>query len=168
MIDKKGKLFGKLNIIDLLVIIVILAIVAVVGYKVLENKNTTSSPAPVTTITYTVLCEGINPEIYENVLEWLPNDQLMASGELLPAYVTDVTAVPHQDIAELNTTNGVLLLPLDGDLLDLTFTITATVSSPIINEVGTQEVRIGKTHIVKTQHFELATGTILSCEWTTT
>ncbi len=168
MIDKKGKLFGKLNIIDLLVIIVILAIVAVVGYKVVENKNATSSPTPVTTVTYTVLCEGINPEIYESILEWLPNDQLMASGELLPGYVTDVTAVPRDDTTQIVTTAGVLLLPQNEDLLDLTFTITCTVASPIINEVGTQEVRIGKSHIVKTQHIELINGTILSCEWTTT
>ena len=39
----------------------------------------------------------------------------------------------------------------------------------VTNEVGTQEVRIGKTHIVKTVHFELTNGTITTCEaepWT--
>ena len=35
----------------------------------------------------------------------------------------------------------------------------------ITTEIGTQEVRIGKTHIVKTDKFELANGTILSCVW---
>ena len=33
------------------------------------------------------------------------------------------------------------------------------------NEVGTQEVRIGKQHTVKTVYFELANGVTLTCEW---
>ena len=35
VVDEKGKLFGKLNIIDLLVIVLIIAVVVVVGVKVI-------------------------------------------------------------------------------------------------------------------------------------
>ena len=45
----------------------------------------------------------------------------------------------------------------------------ANVVNAVTNEVGTQEVRIGKTHIVKTVHFELSNGIITTCEaepWT--
>ena len=51
------------------------------------------------------------------------------------------------------------------DLLDLTFTIEVNVANRITNEVGTQEVRIGKTHIVKTADFDLEGGTVLTCQW---
>ena len=33
VVDEKGKIFGKLNIIDLLVILLLIAAVALVGYK---------------------------------------------------------------------------------------------------------------------------------------
>lgn len=39
MIDKNGKLFGKLNIIDLLIILVIVAAIAFLGVKVLGRDN---------------------------------------------------------------------------------------------------------------------------------
>ena len=38
-------------------------------------------------------------------------------------------------------------------------------ASDIKTELGSQEVRVGKTHIVKTTHFELNGGIVLTCEW---
>ena len=32
-------------------------------------------------------------------------------------------------------------------------------------KVGTQEVRVGKGHILKTTHFEFNYGVIQTCEW---
>ncbi len=40
IIDKKGKLFGKINIIDLLVILILVAAIAVVGVRFLAPKDT--------------------------------------------------------------------------------------------------------------------------------
>lgn len=37
MIDKKGKIFGKLNIIDLIAILLIVAVLALIGYKLLSE-----------------------------------------------------------------------------------------------------------------------------------
>ena len=51
------------------------------------------------------------------------------------------------------------------DTVDLTFTIEGSVSNNLKSEMGSQEVRVGKTHIVKTTHFELNNGVVLSCEW---
>lgn len=43
IIDEKGKLFGKINIIDLILILVVIAAVAIVGYKFLSPKVTNSA-----------------------------------------------------------------------------------------------------------------------------
>ncbi len=43
MIDKNGKLFGKINIIDLVVIIILVAAVAVVGVSKFRSDNISSS-----------------------------------------------------------------------------------------------------------------------------
>ena len=51
------------------------------------------------------------------------------------------------------------------DTLDVTFTVKGYVASDIKTELGSQEVRVGKTHIVKTTHFELNGGIVLTCEW---
>ena len=48
MIDEKGRLFGKLNIVDLLVILVVLVAVVVLGVKFLAallTLNSRSMPA---------------------------------------------------------------------------------------------------------------------------
>lgn len=165
MIDEKGRLFGKINIVDLLVIVVVIILAVVLGMKLFGAGGALAGPAKATKLTYTVRVDGVYPAVYEDILNWVPGDRLMASGELLNGQVLSVEAQPHQDTAALNTTNGVLILPLEGDLLDLTFTIEVYVTNLVTNEVGTQEVRIGKQHIVKTQHFELANGYIQTCEW---
>ena len=39
IIDKKGKLFGKLNIIDLIAIVLIVAVVVLLGAKLMGGQN---------------------------------------------------------------------------------------------------------------------------------
>lgn len=170
--DKNGKLFGKINIIDLLVIIIAVAVVAAVALKMTGHMGAVRSEAG-TNITYTVRVEGVNQEVYDNIQKYIdqaiaqkkPGDRLMSNGDLLSAYVTGVTAQPHEAKAALTTTDGALVIPMMEDTVDLTFTIQASVSNNVKTEVGSQEVRVGKTHVVKTTHFELNNGVILSCEW---
>ena len=169
LVDERGKLFGKLNIIDLLVILLLIVAVALIGWKVTRKDG--ASNASRTILTYTVEVEGVDQEVYEGIKAYVPGesgigDQLMANGEMVDAYVTNVTAAPHEGGLTMTDVNGTTMtFPVEGDdTLDLTFTIQANVVNSVTNEVGTQEVRIGKSHIVKTVHFELNHGTITTCE----
>ena len=164
MIDEKGRLFGKINIVDLLVILVILIGAAVVAVKFLGPGSTAAINPAKTHVTYQVLVEGVQPEVYENVQKHIPGT-LMASGEFLDGQVTAVTATPHASEASVSASGDMLLVPVDSDLLDLVFTIECNVVNPVTTEIGPQEVRVGKTHIVKTDKFELSTGVILDCVW---
>lgn len=169
IIDEKGKLFGKLNLIDLLVVLVLIAALLFLAFRLTRGSN--ANPVNSSTkLTYTTLVTGITPDVYAEVQRQLANaggrDQLMASGDLLNAYVTNVTATPH--INYQPDDNGVVTASVetgDNARLDLIFTVEATVVNPIVNEVGTQEVRVGKTHILKTTHFEFAYGSVLTCDW---
>ena len=161
VIDEKGRLFGKLNIVDLLVIILIVAVAVVLGMKFLGgNGGTVGETAPA--IRYTVRVTQADPASYEYVCRYVDKeaglkDQLMASGKLLNGYVVDVTAQPHEPLATDVT---------GGDTLDLTFTIEAVPADRLTGTVGTQEVRIGKDeHIVKTAHFEFMEGVVLTVDW---
>ena len=164
MIDEKGRLFGKINIVDLLVILVVLIGIVVVAVKFLAPGSATAVNPPKTHVTYQVLVEGVQPEVYENVQKHIPGT-LMASGEFLDGQVTAVTATPHASEASVSASGDMLLVPVDSDLLDLVFTIECNVVNPVTTEIGPQEVRVGKTHIVKTDKFELSNGVILDCVW---
>ena len=169
---KDGKLFGKINIIDLLVIIMAVVIVAAVALK-MTGRLGAVVPEVGTNITYTVRVERVDAEVYENVKSFIDaaqaagktGDQLMSNGTLLSAYVTDAIAVPHEAKAVISSMDGDVIIPVMEDTLDVTFTVKGHVASDIKTELGSQEVRVGKTHIVKTTHFELSGGIILTCEW---
>ena len=170
MLDEKGRLFGKINIVDLLVLILIVAVAAMLGWKLLgRNGSLPGASSGGAKITYTVQVNNVYPEVYEGILPYIEQeggDQLMASGTLLSGYVVAVEAVPHDSsTVSVSSSTGALTFPLDDDLLDLTFTVEATVPNAATNEIGTQEVRIGKSHNLKTVHFEFVSGLITGCEW---
>lgn len=170
---KDGKVFGKINIIDLLVLILAVVVVAAVALKMTGHLGA-AVPEVGTNITYTVRVERIDKEVYENAKSFIDaakaagktGDQLMSNGARLSAYVTDVTAVPTPQKVEMAVGGTYVGFSAGGnDLLDLTFTVEGYVANNTKTELGSQEVRVGKSHIVKTTHFELTNGIILSCEW---
>lgn len=161
LIDEKGKLFGKINIVDLLVILLVAVVAVVLGLKFLGGGGDTGVPVEQSTLTYTVLVEEVTPQSYENILAFVDRDagrkdQLMATGEMVNAYVVDVTASDHVPSPDDTLGEGTL---------DLVFTIEAVTNDVRTGNVGTQEVRIGKSHIVKTVHFEFEDGIVLTCQW---
>ena len=168
VIDEKGKLFGKLNIIDLLVIIFVIAAVIVVGMKFLGGEDEVVST---TRLTYTVRVTAQSEQVAERVAEYVDTasgkrDQLMANDLMVDAYIIDYWTEPT---AYHKMSNGTVEI-FDADtaeagLVDICFVIEANVANTLMNEVGTQQVRIGKDHIVKTTHLEFANGTVENCVW---
>ena len=166
MIDEKGRLFGKINIVDLLVILVIVIAAVVLGMKFLKpgSTGTVGGGGTTTHVEYTVLVESVQPAVYESIVNNYIPSTLMASGELLDGQVTSVEAKPHGGDVTVSTAGDTVAFTADKGLLDLTFTVECNIANPITTEIGTQEVRVGKTHILKTDKFEL-TGVILDCTW---
>ncbi len=123
LFDEKGKLFGKVNIIDLLVILVVIVALVVVGVKVLggnladkapssgnnpgssegtTDPEDTANPAlPVESkLIYTVRVTAQPKEMVEQLAEYIDftagkKDQLMHSGIMVEdAYVVDFWTEP--------------------------------------------------------------------------
>ena len=169
MIDEKGRLFGKINIVDLLVLIVIVVLGAVLGVKLLGRGSADGAgSAGDSKLIYTVQVTQVKPSLYEEIKKWIPGDQLVSGTDLLDGcYVTAVASAPHQSIGTVSVSgaNGSFSLQAEEtNLLDLTFTIEANVGYTLTNLVGIQEVRVGKSHYIKTKHIEL-NGTIQSLVW---
>lgn len=172
VIDEKGKLFGKLNIIDLLVIVFIIAAVVVVGMKFLGGGA--DEPVATTRLTYTVRVTAQPAKVAERVAEYVDTatgkrDQLLAGDDVVNGYITDYW-IEETRYNRLNDGKVELFDPAGlessgAELVDICFVIEANVIDTLTNKVGSQEVRIGKNHIVKTAHLEFSNGVVESCVW---
>lgn len=173
IIDEKGRLFGKLSIIDLLVLLIIVVAAVFLGTK-LANRGSggvVSSGEPVTMV-YTVRVTEVDPATYEVVKSFVDKeagkkDQLLTGSALVNnSYVIDCVASPH--VTYVETVDG-QVVPVESTgedtRLDLVFTLEASITNLVTNAVGSQEVRAGMPQVVKTAHFEIQNGTVLDIHW---
>ena len=136
----------KINVIDVIAAALILAVVIFLAVKLSGGEQSGGEMVP---IRYTVLCEAQPAEIYESLQKYIPCG-IMASGALYDAEVTAITAEPT------------LVLSGDGawvedpDHMDITFTVEGQVerTAVLVPSVGTQEIRVGKEIILKTEYLE--------------
>ena len=165
VIDKKGRIFGKLNVIDLIAVLLIIAVIAVLGVKLTSHSDAAAEGAG-QPVVYTVLVRNVEPDVYEHIKDLIPG-QLYAEDELQDAYVTGVEATPIEEneiLLEKNTYGSSTITQGIPGYYDLVFTIEGNVEDNVSSKLGSQEIRVGKYHIVKTTEFELDNGVILSCE----
>lgn len=184
LFDEKGKVFGKINIIDLLVILLIAAALVLVGVKVLggpgdeadanpsvsEGAEAESVPAK---LTYTVRVTGQRADVAERLKEYVDpaqgkKAQLQHGGKLLEdSYVVDFWTEPcRYNVIANGTVEIIGATEADAaDLVNICFVVEAATEDNISSEIYGQEVRVGKSNTVKTQWFEFANGFVIDCEW---
>ena len=63
LIDEKGRLFGKINLIDLLVVILIVAVIAAVAWKLGGRKAAAAVTGSAKKAVYTVEIEDVPADI---------------------------------------------------------------------------------------------------------
>lgn len=165
IVDENGKLFKKFNLVDAIVVFLVLVIIVAIGCKVISSKvaaaeerqeeqmSESFDSAP--HLVYDVVCANVPNEVAEHFAQQmelpLADRQIMNGGALLNAYITDCSVEPDAD---------------DSDMCKVYFTIEALlVEKEGIASVGAQEVRIGKSHIVKTYNIETS-GYVYSMQTT--
>ncbi len=89
VIDEKGKVFGKINIIDMAIILLVVALFAGVGYKLFFQKNNGVSEQPTKKekVEVSFLVKGCTPEIKDSIKK---GDKLIVNNQLSDAEVTAV------------------------------------------------------------------------------
>ena len=84
-IDEKGRLFGKINLIDLLVIVLLLAVVCAVLWKTVGKRASEAANTQSLRASYTVRCEEVPKEICDfaqtQVGEKLLNNAVFLDGD---------------------------------------------------------------------------------------
>ena len=171
-IVKNGRLFGKLNIVDVLILLVVIAAVAFLAVRMVGGSGgetiAADEPSAQANLRYTVLCEdmplmqaenavtAVTAEDYElkldddSILKVSPN-QIFNSNKFQDAQITSAEILPQDDSA-------------DGPRVTVRFVIEAAAKNTVGSfVVGTQEVRIGRDYTVKTVDIEML-GTVSAME----
>ncbi|MDR2670101.1 MAG: DUF4330 domain-containing protein [Oscillospiraceae bacterium] len=155
LINEKGKLFGLINVVDLLVLLAILLAVGGVAWRLFGHR-VSELTAATTTMTYTVRVRGVHSRLEAEIRENLEYDsRIIAGNDFVDARVTGVSFEPYMQ--QNPTADGQLVNAEDPVRLDVLFTVEAVVSkgTPII-KVGTQEIRVGYGHFLKTPLLEFS------------
>ena len=165
-IVKNGRLFGKLNIVDVLILLVVIAAVAFLAVRMVGGSGgetiAADEPSAQANLRYTVLCEdmplmqaenavtAVTAEDYElkldddSILKVSPN-QIFNSNKFQDAQITSADSA-------------------DGQRVTVRFVIEAAAKNTVGSfVVGTQEVRIGRDYTVKTVDIEML-GTVSAME----
>jgi len=164
LVDENGKLFKKCNLVDAIVIFLVVVILAAIGWKAVgasmsaaEERKTAElaeqyESAP--HLCYDVVCSSVPKEVAEAFAAQMARPekerQMMSNGAPVEGYVVGCRIEPREE----------------DQLYDVYFQLEALlVDKEGIYSVASQEIRIGKSYIVKTYNIETS-GYIYAMETT--
>ena len=119
IIDRNGRLFGKISVIDVLVIAVVLVMAAALFFK--SNQTHTGTSVTSETITYQMVANGVRTYVADAVqVGDLMYDQDRSSGGTL-GKIVDIQVLPGTKLGEINDGTAGMVPVEDG--VDLLLTI---------------------------------------------
>lgn len=153
LIDEKGKLFGMINIVDLMVLIVIIAIIFAICFRIFSPSRNAQGTTFVDNKKEVYATLYVQNAVRESLEALKPGDKLVSNNNFTSAEIVSVDYKP----ADLITTDAQGLAhsvphPLWYDLI-VVVKDKVNASSPII-KIGGQEARVNFPIILKTQNFE--------------
>lgn len=151
LLDEKGKLFGKINLIDLIVIFLIVFLVTAACYKLI-GPRLPASPIAQGEVMAVVKCAAKSESVAKSVQKG--QKLIFGTTYIKDAVIDDVSYAP----ADSYTTDseGNLHVLKHPALKDIYITIRSkTNTNASILKVGTQELCLGKKFVVKTHTIEL-------------
>jgi len=158
IINDKGKLFGIINVVDLLILIAIIAVAGAIGWQ-LFGAQVNDAVSPQVELTAEVVIIGTAPRLVQEIeRQDLVGERLVSGNEYMNATITDVWMEDY--VMQAIRDDGVIVDATDPSKKDVVVQIKTTVAKGTASpKIGSQELRAGKTFIVKTQTFECS-GTI--------
>ncbi len=153
IVNEKGKLFGVINVIDL-VILLCIALVAVAAVYKFAAPAASDVIAPKSDMTVTMRVRGAMDYLEEEVLKLQAGERLIMGSDYVDAEVISVESVPYLSAA--TSDEGKFITAEDPQKSDLLIKIHSKQSkNDAILKIGNQEIRIGRGFIFKTQTIEV-------------
>jgi hypothetical protein len=163
LIDEKGRIFSKVNIVDLIVLVVIIALVAAVAVKFAGSRSSDDSTAVSTEeqYCYATIVARLQPEEVGEYLE--VGDHLVANGNYTDAEIVDVKIEPAAYVGV--NSDGLTVQSQHPIWKDITVVAKQKLDpSSVTLKLGGQEIRVGYDFILKTQDVETK-AVIRGIEW---
>lgn len=162
IINEKGKLFGLINVVDLLILVAVCAVAGAILWQIAGDR-VNDAVSPQAELTAVVIVPGVHPELREEIERQDLVGEVMVSGNsYVNAYISDIWLEDYT--MEVETADGQLVEALSPTKKDVYFEVKTTVAKDTASpKIGSQEIRAGKTFIIKTQTFETS-GTICYVE----
>lgn len=153
VIDEKGRLFGKINLLDLVVLIFLVVIIAIIGSKVFNNPEqySVSTEDNVKDMYVTIKCQGVPKGFYESIQE---GDKLLAQNAYTGGTVYKVYEPTPAEYTGVDD-NGQVVISEHPYLQDVVIELVTkqNIESPVL-KINGQEVRTGLRIFFKTQKVE--------------
>lgn len=154
LVNEKGKLFGIINLVDLLILLALLLAVGAVGYKLLAAP-VSEAVVPEKQATVVMRVRGAMPylvsEIEKQVVE---GEKLIAGNDYINGTVKGTEIIPY--VVTVTTADGKIAQATDPIKKDVLITVTSSGNpdAPIF-KIGNQEVRAGRGFTFKTKRIEI-------------
>ena len=153
IVNEKGKLFGIINVVDLVILLAVVVVVGAIIWQVFGNR-VTDAVSKQEEVTIVVSIAGSHPDLVEEVLRQdLVGEQIVSGNEYVNAYITNVWLEDY--VMQIPTADGTIVDATDPTqktiYIEIKSQVAAGTASP---SICSQELRAGRTYIVKTQTFE--------------
>lgn len=153
IIDEKGKLFGFINVVDLVVLIIVIALAAGIIVRLTSAKLNANGGNPLSEkkdIYVTLYAGTVVPEVADSLHE---GDKLVANNAYTDAEIVSVKVEPAAFVG--TNSDGIAVESKHPIWKDVTVVVKDKVNpSSVILKVGGQEARVGYSYILKTQTVE--------------
>lgn len=153
LVDENGKIFGKVNIVDLIVVVLIVAIAAAGVIRVSSKKLNADGSEETAGDEYcyvTLLSSLVVPEVAEGLKV---GDKLVANNAYTEAEVVSIDVAPAAYVG--TNSEGMAVYSEHPLWKDVTVVVKEKVNpKSVILKVGNQEARVGYSYILKTQTVE--------------
>lgn len=150
VVDSKGRLFGKVNIIDFCVVLIVVLAATGLVYKVVKGGAQSAADGKTKTVYVTVKAEGVMTEVAKHIKK---DDQLINGNVNIDAWIKSIKIEPAIDIVK--TQDGKLVAANHPYKKDMTLKIKALVSEDnksTYTTVGVQPAIVGSGFTVKTKN----------------
>lgn len=155
LLDEKGRVFGLINIVDLIIVLVVLLVAAGAAYKFTDR----SPQGKTVTVEFQVMIPHVRPEMAQVIKV---GDKMVKGNSYTDVTVKDIKVSPGYSVNV--DSRGLRVESYDPYLKDVYVTNTgSTVLSSATVTAGGQEVRVGKEYYVKSRDYEFK-GTVVKVE----
>ena len=148
ILDDKGRIFGKINIIDLVAIIVVIVTVAGLLTKITTNITTNQANLDTKNVYIKVRVAGVLPQIAKSLQK---GDRLINNSREIDAWVINVQVADNMQTT--TTSTGELTQQISPEKKDLIITIKAKVPKDTklpYTVIGVQKANIGNPFSIMT------------------